>query len=255
MRKILIATPTSSHKDYCFDQWADKIIKIAKTYDKSGIYVGILIVDNSKDETHANKLYTKLTFEAAKQNYNCFISVKSHYTEGMQLRELMCGCNNIIRDYILKSNVDYLFSLESDIFPNDNVILQLLSRNITKKQIIAHPYFLYHSYYSKSIHFIKEDFSNLRMCIPVDIDYMFSITDSKLHETEQLGLGCALIHRSILKQVSFRIDSTDTKGSHADTFFYEDCRKIGVKLLFDTRNYCIHLNGNWRKIYNLKNLF
>jgi hypothetical protein len=57
MKKILIACPTSSHKDYCLIEWAEKVMKIAYNYDATGKNVGVLIVDNSKDIDHWRYIY------------------------------------------------------------------------------------------------------------------------------------------------------------------------------------------------------
>jgi len=250
MKKILISCPTSFHKDYCLDEWIKKIVQIAYNYDPTGKNVGILIVDNSKEKEHWSKIYPILFHEKCKyiDSFNPFIAVRSHYVEGMPLRNLMAACNNIISKFVIDNKVDYLMSIESDIFPPDNIIQHLLDNKPSKNKIIAAPYFLFKACYSKSIDFETEDFGSERLCIPVDTDYIFNRTDGQLHEAQQLGLGCAMIHRDILKQIPFRIDETDKKNTHADSFFYEDCRKLGVKLLFDTSVTCVHKNGDWGKI-------
>ena len=253
MNKILIACPTSSHKDYCLEEWAKKIMTIAHNYDPSGKHIGILIIDNSKDKEHWSKIYTMFFHEKCKHdNFECFLGVRSHYVEGMPLRNLMAACNNIISSFVIKNNVDYLMSIESDIFPPDNIIQHLLDKKPSKNKVVAAPYFLFTASYSKNIYFDIEDFGNERLCIPVDPDRIYDLIDGDLHSAQQLGLGCAIIHKNILKSIPFRIDESDKINTHADSFFYEDCRNNGISLLFDTSCTCVHKNGSWFKINNLK---
>lgn len=249
MKKILIACPTSSHKDYCLTSWVENIVKIAKAYDKTGKNIGVLVIDNSQNINHYGQIQRCIVQKCKEaDNYTMFVGVKSHYKQGITLRSLMAECNNLIAKFVLNNNIDYLLSIESDIFPRQTIINDLLDKKPTSKKIVAAPYFLFAGSESKSIMFDIDDFGNQRIAIPVDTDKIFIDTNGQLHESQQLGLGCAMIHRNILKEIKFRIDTKDTIGTHADSFFYEDCRNKGIKLYFDTSNYAIHINGNWGKI-------
>ncbi|NJL73881.1 MAG: hypothetical protein HC892_01410 [Saprospiraceae bacterium] len=76
MKRILIAAPTSSFKDYVFDDWIENAINIAKDYDYKGSHVGIMLIDNSKDITHAETLLNKANAVLKKLEYNCFLFIK-----------------------------------------------------------------------------------------------------------------------------------------------------------------------------------
>lgn len=246
-KRILIGCPTSSHKDYCLNEWANKILTIYHVA-KVNHEVAILIVDNTINDCRGQAHCEKIKNAFKDKDIEANVQVISHWNKDIPLRNLMAECNNIISDIVLKYNFDYLMSIESDIFPPNNCIQFLLDRKPNAKKIVAFPYFLFKSLESKSIMFETEDFGSERLCVPVDLDFIFYKTDGNLHKAEQLGLGCALIHRNILKKIPFRIDESDKKGTHADSFFYEDCRKIGIKLYFDKSNYCIHKNGDWSNI-------
>ena len=57
------------------------------------------------------------------------------------------------------------------------------------------------------------------------------------------GLGCALIHYSVLKKIEFRFEKGIDK--HPDTFFAEDCEKHKVPIYIDTSIVCEHKNKSW----------
>jgi len=253
MKKILIACPTSSHKDYCLDEWVENIFNIYKqvAYIKENnmpkYRVYLFIVDNSQDNKNFYRIKEALIKERLKSRQGLNFSLYYHYNKDISLRELMSECNNLITEFCIEIKADYLLSIESDVFPND-VVERLLKHNPNSKKIVALPYFLYNSIASKSIMFDMEDIGDNRLCVPVDTDRLFMLTDGKLHEAQQLGLGCAMIHRSILKQIPFRVDKNDKTGSHPDSFFYDDCRAKGIKLYFDTSAYVIHKNGSWKNI-------
>ncbi|NJL73882.1 MAG: hypothetical protein HC892_01415 [Saprospiraceae bacterium] len=110
------------------------------------------------------------------------------------------------------------------------------------------PYFLFYLHKSQPILFELEDFGNERCYYPVSPDAIFSNVDGNLTECRQLGLGCVLISKDILKEVKFRVDETDKKGSHADTYFNQDCIEKGVKIYCDTKVWVEHRNGSWSKV-------
>jgi hypothetical protein len=228
--KILIATPTADIKDYCFDAWSDYLHSI--TYENKEI----LIVDNSKNPDYYKKIINK--------GFNCI-----HYEpkKNENIREIMCTCNNIIRDYFLSGSHDFLFSIESDIFTAPNILEHLLW---FKKKVIGLTYFIYHSYLSQIINFEGEDFGvNPRKYIPHLYKNGFLFIDGQLKIVRHVGMGCLLIKREILEKIKFRVDNEDWRKGHADTYFHEDLAELGIPVYCDTANMAHHFNGNWRKIY------
>ena len=69
-----------------------------------------------------------------------------------------------------------------------------------------------------------------------DIDFV----DGDVKKVFSCGLGCVLIHRSILQQVGFRYE----EGSpvHPDSFFFADLDQKGFPVYVDTDIYCEHFN-------------
>ena len=68
-------------------------------------------------------------------------------------------------------------------------------------------------------------------------------------EVRACGLGCVLIHRSVLEKVEFRYNK-HTSGFD-DVFFCEDVIKAGFKVYADTSIRCRHLyGGGWDESRN-----
>ena len=229
--KILLGTLTSHHKDYCLDQWAK--------YVKSLTYpVDVLVLDNSEDEAHVKKI-TDLGLNAI------------HYrTERDTIQEIMCDCNNYIRDKVLKENYDFLFSLETDVFSAPNIIENLL---LHRKPVVGVPYFIHKHYDSKLITFDVEEFGDFRLSGSMKPKQAFKYVDGTVKRAHQLGLGCILIHRSVLEMIEFRIEDDQT-GSHPDSFFHQDCLAKGIPVYADTMEIATHINtATWLDIYKQQN--
>jgi hypothetical protein len=230
--KILIAAPTAKVKDYCFKDWTKNV--------KSFTYPNfdIILIDNSIG-TYSLKLaehFLTRHIEPYKNETN---------------RETILRCQNYIREYFLEHDYDYLFSLETDIFPPVNVIEYLLLLN---KDVVCLPYFVGQAYYSRIMMFDTEDFGLIRLGKPMSQDKSFLFFDGKVKQVNQPGIGCMLIKRHIIEKFAFRIDLNDPAKSHADVYFNEDLRKAGIPVYMDTSFICQHINKNWRKLEQFKNL-
>ncbi len=62
------------------------------------------------------------------------------------------------------------------------------------------------------------------------------------------GFGCILIHRDILEQVPFELDTRSL--THADTLFYFQLHERGIKVAVDN-TICQHLNSKWSGVKNI----
>lgn len=220
--KVLVGCPTSDYKAYCLDEYA-KIIKNL-SYDN----YNILLVDNSKTNKYSERI-KKLGLNV----------IKAPYFESA--RERIVISRNILREYAIKNNYDYLLSLEQDVIPPKDIIERLLESN---KKIISGVYFAYNFYQGKH---------QLLPLIWVDFDEktkkMFYLDKAKLWSNEVVkittcGLGCVLIHKEILKKFKFRYDSNYKEGFD-DMFFCKDLREKKIEIYADTSIKCKHLIKDW----------
>lgn len=228
--KILLAAPTSIHKEYIFLTWFLYVQNL--TYKNYDIY----IVDNSIDDLYHKELR------------NLGVDIGYVNPSGKDSRVYVTESQNLIRKKFLEGNYEYLFSLEVDIFPSRNVIEKLLS---CKKEIVSVPYFIDFAEDSK-LYF--EQFTvvdkTIKSFVPV-MEKAFQDYKGKLLQTSANGIGCSLIHRHIIEQLPFRYD-LNRKG-HSDTFFYEDIlHKLKIMNYIDTSQIVVHHNSDWGLNFDLK---
>jgi GT2 family glycosyltransferase len=231
MSKVLLAFPTSSAKDYCLKEFCKQLCNITYPCD-------ILIVDNSKKESHIKKIQQELKLC---NKYVFYI----HLHEKIGINNLICKCHNEIKKHVLENGYDYLFSLESDIFIPANIVEHLLSFN---KQVIGLPYFIGHGFQSTHICCESETFGKIQGHMPMTANRAFNnFHDGTVKQCNQLGLGCILIHKSTLEKINFRIEEGSSWDTFDDTFFHRDLQNLGIPVWCDTNNMAIHINKPWRK--------
>ena len=105
--KILIAAPQSNVKNYCFVDWVLNINRFS--YPKENIT--ILLVDNS--DTKDNVDYIKS------------FGIECIYVDKKDrgIIETLAECHQICLDYAIEHKYDYLFHLETDVFPKHDVLI------------------------------------------------------------------------------------------------------------------------------------
>src|SRR3989344_246742 len=118
-QRVLVGCPTSFHKEYCLKEYAESIKSLAyKHYD-------ILLVDNSPNDEYLQKIKS-LGINAIKGPYN------------ENARDRIVISRNILKEYAIKNNYEYLLSLEQDVMPPKDIIERLLGHN---KKVISGIYF------------------------------------------------------------------------------------------------------------------
>jgi GT2 family glycosyltransferase len=221
--KILLASPFSSNKDYVIFDWLIHISQI--DYPN----LDILLCDNSHDESY-HKQFEEMGFNVL------YVSPK-----GKNAREYITESQNLLRSVFLTGGYDYFLSLECDIFPPKQFLHKLL---MSGKQIINIPYFYGFSENSKLLlsYFVKKDDGAISTFIPNLVEQFYFI-DGTVKQIYESGIGCSLIHRSVLEKIKFRLE--EGKPAFSDTYFYQDVFKAGMKVYMDTSMLCIHKNSNW----------
>lgn len=232
--KILISSPTASAKNYCFKEWIENVNNFNyPNFD-------VVLFDNTDDDGR-NTNWLNNTFKDLYGNSNKFTAFHSDILGIESVIERMCISHNDCRRYALNNNYDYLLHLESDVFPNKDVIQNLLFRQ--KKVIGA----LYHIDFGKRRRLMVQRRINRT---PNDTVYVNMeawedtyFIDGKIHKVASVGLGCVLIHRSILQKIPFRF--VKDRDNHPDSYFSEDCFRNNIDIWADTSEICIHKNTDW----------
>ena len=231
--KILLAAPTSDKKDYCFDKWADTVLNL--DYPS----YSVMLVDNSHDEEYYHKILDRGIY--------C-IHVKP---EG-NVVDYITDCQNLIRYYVLKGGYDYLFSLETDVFPQRDTLLSLVLNN---KPVVTAPYLVQYKGGDPTIcwldandqHIGKNSYLQTRL---VDTKETLHRVTGKLVKVFACGIGCTLIHSEVLREIPFRSEVADNetrmdKSVFSDSLFYIDCMKKKIPCYLDTSLLVRHEYSGW----------
>lgn len=202
--KVLLGCPVYDGKDYIIDRYIERIKELTyPNYD-------ILLVDNSKTVDFAKKI--------KKLGVNV---IKLKWQDNSKKR--VVSARNYIRDYALKNNYDYFFSLECDLIAPKDIIEQLLS---CKKEIVCGWYYICpHPYIrpclSREWTMVGGKFQHV---LPLP-EYM---AKHKLMKCWLGSFGCILIHRSVLEKIKFK--TYNIFSHHDDTWFFFDCEKLGFEV-------------------------
>ena len=226
--KVLIGCPTFEDYAYCLDEYAQGIKNL--TYKESDV----LIADNSKGGNYKKELEAR-----------GLPTIKAPHLP--DVRERIINARNMIREYLLKSDYDYFLSLEQDVIPPKDTIERLLRH---KKQVVSGVYYKkFHVTYThkgkpiKTVEKIMPLIYNLLPGMKNDIKaQVCSVRDvdgDRFFQIRGAGLGCILIHRSVLEKITFRTDSN--RGTFDDLCFSNDIYQLKVPMYVDTSVKCKHL--------------
>ena len=233
--KVLIATPTFDGKSYCQEQFISNVMTF--TYPRKAC--DFVIFDNSSSPDNAKRINQEYGVKVVWKDYS-----------GMTLLEKLAASHEAIRNYALEHHFDYVLHLESDIFPEPDVIERLLS---SRKHVIGVPYMLYGGARRRVITQPK----SMVELHPRDISSTLNLTffyhyffDGSVKPVNTNGLGCTLISKAVLKAIPFRYE----QGSDAapDTWWTLDLMRNNIQYYVDTSMHAFHHNRDeWGEGSNL----
>lgn len=224
--KILIGCPTSDAKAYCLNEFFNGLKSL--TYE----CIDVCLEDNSEDSLYFNRLK-----ELAKEwDKGKFDLIHSGFTSPKAMERIIKGRNKL-REKVLNENYDYFLSLEQDIIPPPNLIESLLRHG---KKVVSGTYMntlpgleglrvIAYRWHEKPTPQEQGKIVSLSL---------LDVLPSRLIEVSHTGLGCLLIHRSMLDGIEFRKEGTTTD----DIWFCKDVReKKNEKIYLDSSMFCQHL--------------
>lgn len=224
--KVLLCAPQHESKMYCWDAWHERITSLTyPNYD-------ILICDNSDTFDNINLM----------SEYD---RVKVLYTPDKK-KGLLSRINDSHKqcaDYAIKKGYDYIFHLETDVFPPLDVIERLMAR---KRVACAGVYDIFFGKRRKAMVQMKEGIDRTNHAYNV-VEFLEHdeprFFDGTVKEVYHAGLGCILIHRDVFNVIKFRV----VKGIdfHTDTWFANDCFIYDKDIYVDTTVMCDHYNQTW----------
>lgn len=214
--RILLASPTYDEKDYCMYSWVKQIEKNFSSL------TDILIVDTSKNDDFFQDICSIAEVSEV---------VKSTYHENPYKN--LENARKLIQTKLIEGDYDYLFSVESDIFPEQFVLKTLLDSG---KKIIGVPYILCYSTDPetnlKTGYIFSTSTKDKFLSVGGKNTGSFQHTDKTIDFNNSsdlvyhVGMGCTLIDAKIYKDVEIKSDSENKRFD--DSLFFEDLNASGV---------------------------
>ena len=232
MKKVLVSMPTADKKDYCVDEFIDQIKTF--TYPLYDIFV----IDNSADPKHVKKFWDngiKAVHEPINGNF----------------KQELARHQNIIRNYFLNGDYDYLLMLESDVFAGECIIENLVSyADVYGASIVTATYEIRkgedvlcltstsdrRAVRSEKILTREHGYSIMGQGT-IPLRHLLVDPDARITAT---GIGCTLFGREVMEQVEFRTDLKLNANAYSDTFVFTDAIKLGYEVLINSNLICKH---------------
>jgi hypothetical protein len=228
--KILIFTPTYEGKEYCRERFVANSREILKSWGNARH----IIIDNSPTLDYTNKL-TAAGLDVI------------HVERGNNSRESLTRAQNIARQIAIDEGYDYLFSLESDIFPPKDILHRLYRRG---KKVITGVYLIGSADKGARIPCITLKYFNEHLLAYgtrlLKAEELFDYRNKGVKEVAAGGFGCCLIHRDIFTKLSFRYDPRFM--GHSDIYFFNSIKSLKEEVFVDTDIFCEHENSDWTKV-------
>lgn len=227
--KVLIFTVTYNKKDYCLKDFIASANKLSYP-NKHHIFI-----DNTDDNGEYLQRLKDLGLDAYKTQ------------RGNNSREAIARAQNYARQYAIDNNYDYMFSLESDIFPPEDIIQRLMAWG---KDVITGLYFIGQGIYKGRVPCITlPKFSHelkafgTRLLAPQEFK---EYKNNGLKKVAAGGFGCCLIYKDVFKKIRFVYDSRYT--GHSDIYFFNDLFRNNIPVFVDTDVICGHDNSDWKDV-------
>lgn len=237
--KVLVAAPTANVKRYCFEDWLKNTLSFKyPNYD-------IRLFDNSLDEaneyTHRSNMFyidNYGTDEKFRQIHSLSETDKKRIKS---VRARMAISHDDARKYALKHGYDYLLHLETDVFPEPDVIERLI---MNRKKVCGALFYRDEGEFRRLM-LQRRIFRSPHNIVSQNFERQDDLcfVDGTLKKVSSVGLGCVLIHRSVLKKIEFRHDPKQDVAP--DSLFAHDCYSNGIQIWADTSLLCEHQNQPW----------
>ncbi len=243
--KILVFTPTYAGKDYCFERFIENTKRFTYTNYKH------IIIDNSADDKYYQTLKKRLQGSPIEVYY---------VGRGGCSREAISRAQNFARKMAIDENYDYMFSLESDVFPDFNIMERLLIHHkkiVTgvyligtedkKMQVPCATVFEYRpeiAMYGSRLIGVKENPETKKKYM--DKKEVMDFLEPALREVAAGSLGVCLFSREVFLKIPFMFEPK--MAGHSDIFWFNECFRNGFNVFMDTGAYCEHEYSSWAKV-------
>ena len=232
--KVLVCCPTAKAKQYCFEEWLDSVMSLSYPNFK------VVVFDNSNDKgVFASSM--NFIFKSKYGQFNPKFKALFCETNSRSVVERMTQATELMRQYAVKHEYEYILSLESDVFPPSDVIEELMFHKV---DVVGALYDRDEGSYRKFCvqKITKEAPDSLLSLNLTSAEEELNLIKKELVKVSSVGLGCVLINMNILKNIPFRFMSSEV---HPDQYFSETMAMSNVKIHLDTSVVCRHENKEW----------
>ncbi len=241
--KILVGAPCYYAMDYCIKEFIESLQEL--DYDN----YDILIVDNSR----GNEFFDKLEKDFDQEK---IILIKDDTSEEINKLRLVSS-RNIILNYALENNYDYVLMMDSDVIAPKTIIKDLLENN---KDIVSG---IYNNYFVIDgeqklrpvawCYITPEEFeaiskkTNFPPSVKSHKDLRRHLTEEevksgKLIRVKFPSAGCMLLKRRVFEKIKYGLlDLPGGKKSGDDIYFCTKAEEEGFEVYCNTKVKCEHL--------------
>lgn len=223
--RVLVGSPVTSLKKYCLDDYIKGLKSL--TYKNKHFFV----VDDSPADQSVSEEFKAAGINVARVPFN------------ENIRQMLADSRNLIRQKFLNGYYDFYLQIEQDVIPPVDVIERLLSNH---KKIVSAAFFNFSHQKDTSL-ILPNHFSLIN---PNDkhttVTRRLALEDlwpSRLMKIFMTGIGCILIHKSVLREIKFRVEPN--ASAYDDVYFCRDANKKGFEVFLDSRVMCRHLTKPW----------
>lgn len=230
-KRVLIGCPTCYLKEDSLEKYVSGLKGLTcKNFD-------VFLEDNSPTPEYSQKI-KRFAKKFEENNFNQTFRVHYSGETSTKARSRIVNGRNLIRKIVLNENYDYFFSLEQDIVPPTNAMERLLK---TKKDAVSGVYLNrdtkqgVNSIRVMAGYYGNEEERKNKMVRHLEL---FQILPSRVFEVAYTGLGCFLVSRKALEQISFRY--LEEKVACDDMYFSMDLQGNGIPIYLDSSVLCAH---------------
>ena len=226
---VLIGTVTSKRHDYVFDRFISSL----KEIDYPNFEILVVVTD--KDDDYYNQLKKTKGISVCKAQYRILKFSR------------LANAKNILRNVVLglmdSRSYDYLFHVDSDVIVPKDALTKLIFH---KKKMVGAPVPIGDKKDPNRVPCVLKNFKrNMDGTINY---YLMEELGDELIKVPGCGVGCLLIHRSVLQNVYFKnakcLDWAD------DITFLAECHAKGYDSWCDPTIVVEHDNVRWEEVVN-----
>lgn len=237
---VLICAPTSMAKNYCFKEWLENVMNFTYPFFK------IRLFDNTNDQGDNSINLTNYY----KKNYGAndkFEMINSLLLNNIDKRNVsgiisrIAMSHNDCREYAIQNNYSFILHLETDVFPQKDIIEKLLFEH---KHVIGAVYYTDEGIHRKPMIQTKlfkapNNVTSLNLLKNEDIYFI----NGEVKPVASVGLGCVLISNKVFTKIPFRY--VEGQDFHPDTYFSQDCHLSNIQVYAHTDCIARHENKAW----------